>query len=126
MSCEGFRGYDPAVKVMVGHKVAHGRDMTATSTPWGPATLVERVTLPQRVGEKRFASLLELLEDRRGDRFVRVADDLSEAQEGKRQAVFRDLRRIRPGIVSAVCLLGSFRRCIDHLRCYCNAFRDRM
>jgi hypothetical protein len=47
--------------------------MTATSTPWGPATLVERVSLTQRVGEKRFASLLELLEDKRGDRFVRVA-----------------------------------------------------
>jgi hypothetical protein len=47
--------------------------MTAISTPWGSATLVERVSLSQRVGEKRFASLLELLEDKRGDRFVRVA-----------------------------------------------------
>jgi len=47
--------------------------MTATSTPWGSATLVERVSLSQRVGEKRFASLLELLEDKRGERFVRVA-----------------------------------------------------
>lgn len=47
--------------------------MTETSTPWGPATLVERVTLPQRVGEKRFGALVELLEDGRGERLIRVA-----------------------------------------------------
>jgi hypothetical protein len=47
--------------------------MTKTATPWGPATLVERLTLPQRAGEKRFSSVVELLEDVRGERFVRFA-----------------------------------------------------
>ncbi|HVC87793.1 MAG TPA: hypothetical protein VNC40_10260 [Gaiellaceae bacterium] len=47
--------------------------MTKTATPWGPATLVERLALPQRVGERRFASLVELLETDRGERLVRFA-----------------------------------------------------
>jgi hypothetical protein len=47
--------------------------VTKTATPWGPATVVERVTLLQRVGAKRFASLIELLESDRGDRLVRFA-----------------------------------------------------
>jgi hypothetical protein len=32
------------------------------ATPWGRATLVEQVALPQSVGDKRFKSLFELLE----------------------------------------------------------------
>jgi hypothetical protein len=44
-----------------------------TATPWGPATIVEKLLLPQRVGDKRFSSLVELLETERGDRLIRVA-----------------------------------------------------
>jgi hypothetical protein len=47
--------------------------MAKTSTPFGPATLVERVALPQRAGERRFSSIVELLETDRGERLVRVA-----------------------------------------------------
>ena len=73
--------------------------MTATSTPWGPATLVERVTLPQRVGEKRFASLLELLEDRRGERFVRVAYSTGGVvRRGPVTLRARDLARLREAL----------------------------
>jgi len=43
------------------------------TTPWGPATLVERVSLPQRAGDKRFSSVIELLESGQGERFVRFA-----------------------------------------------------
>jgi hypothetical protein len=43
------------------------------TTPWGPATLVERVSLPQRAGEKRFSSVVELLESAQGERLVRFA-----------------------------------------------------
>ncbi len=76
--------------------------MTATSTPWGSATLVERVTLPQRVGEKRFASLLELLEDKRGDRFVRVAYSTDGvARRGPVTLRERDLARLREGLKKA-------------------------
>ena len=32
------------------------------ATPWGGAKLVDELTLPQRAGEKRFASVVQLLE----------------------------------------------------------------
>lgn len=47
--------------------------MTKTATPWGAATLVERLVLPQRVGDKRFSSVVELLETARGERLIRFA-----------------------------------------------------
>jgi hypothetical protein len=47
--------------------------MTKTATPWGSATLVERLVLPQRVGDKRFSSVVELLETASGERLVRFA-----------------------------------------------------
>lgn len=47
--------------------------MTKTATPWGSATLVERLVLAQRAGEKRFSSVVELLETARGERLVRFA-----------------------------------------------------
>jgi hypothetical protein len=43
------------------------------STPWGPALVVEQLRLPQQAGDKRFASLVELLENDRGERLVRFA-----------------------------------------------------
>lgn len=47
--------------------------MTKTATPWGAATVVEQLSLQQRAGDKRFASVFELLETARGDRLVRFA-----------------------------------------------------
>ena len=46
---------------------------TKTATPWGPALVLERASLPQRAGDKRFSSIFELLETERGDRLVRFA-----------------------------------------------------
>ncbi|HEY7208036.1 MAG TPA: hypothetical protein VH416_07320 [Gaiellaceae bacterium] len=43
------------------------------ATPWGPAELVDELTLPQRAGERRFASIVQLLETGRGERLVRFA-----------------------------------------------------
>jgi hypothetical protein len=42
-------------------------------TPWGPTTLVERLELRQRAGDRRFSSAVELLETPRGERLVRFA-----------------------------------------------------
>ena len=39
---------------------------TKAATPWGQATLLEELRLPQQSGEKRFASLVQLLEDGKG------------------------------------------------------------
>ncbi len=47
--------------------------MGKAATPWGPAELVEELTLPQQVGGKRFASRVELLETAKGERLVRFA-----------------------------------------------------
>jgi hypothetical protein len=47
--------------------------MPKTATPWGPATVVEHLKVTQRVGDRQFASLVELLEDDRGERLVRFA-----------------------------------------------------
>jgi hypothetical protein len=44
-----------------------------TATPWGPAEVVEELTLRQQAGEKRFASVVQLLEVRGGERLVRFS-----------------------------------------------------
>jgi hypothetical protein len=43
------------------------------ATPWGQATLVDEVKVSQRAGDKRFASILQLLETERGEVLVRFA-----------------------------------------------------
>ncbi len=66
-----------------------------TATPWGRATLVEGITVAQRVGERRFASIVELLENERGERLVRFA--YSTGGVGRRGPVTlraRDLERL--------------------------------
>ena len=47
--------------------------MGKTATPWGPADLVEELTVPQQAAGKRFASRVELLETAKGERVVRFA-----------------------------------------------------
>jgi hypothetical protein len=44
-----------------------------TKTPWGNAELVEQVTIQQRAGARRFASVFEVLETDAGERLVRIA-----------------------------------------------------
>jgi hypothetical protein len=48
-------------------------DDTKAATPWGVTRVVEEVTLPQRAGEKRFATVVQLLETEAGERLVRFA-----------------------------------------------------
>ena len=47
--------------------------MADITTAWGKATLVDEVRLQQRAGDKRFASLVQLLEDAKGERLLRFA-----------------------------------------------------
>jgi hypothetical protein len=47
--------------------------MTTAATPWGRAELVEELTLAQRAGDKRFSSIVQLLEVPGGERLVRFA-----------------------------------------------------
>ena len=48
-------------------------ETTTAATPWGTATLLEELKLPQQAGDKRFASLVQLLETGKGERLVRFA-----------------------------------------------------
>ena len=47
--------------------------MADITTAWGKATLVDEVRVQQRAGDKRFASLVQLLEDQKGERLIRFA-----------------------------------------------------
>ena len=47
--------------------------MTDITTIWGKTKLVDEVRLQQRAGDRRFASLVQLLEDEEGGRLVRFA-----------------------------------------------------
>lgn len=83
-----------------------------TATPWGPAHPVEQLTLQQRAGEKRFASLVQLLETEKGERLVRFAYTTDgSTRRGPVTLRARDLERLRaalaehPGLAEA--LLGG-------------------
>jgi len=83
-----------------------------TATPWGAAHPVEQLTLQQRAGDKRFASLVQLLETEKGERLVRFAYTTDGAtRRGPVTLRARDLERLRaalaehPGLAEA--LLGG-------------------
>jgi hypothetical protein len=72
---------------------------TKASTPWGAASLVEEVTLPQRAGERRFASVVQLLETAKGERLVRFAYTTGgAARRGPVTLRVRDLERLRAAL----------------------------
>lgn len=47
--------------------------MATITTPWGKATSIEEVSVPQRAGERKFTTRLELLETSGGERLVRFS-----------------------------------------------------
>ncbi len=70
------------------------------ATPWGPATTVDELKVPQRAGEKRFASVLQLLENERGETLVRFAYTTGgAARRGPVTLRSRDLERLRAAAV---------------------------
>ncbi len=84
--------------------------MTPTPvTPWGPATLLEELTLPQRAGEKRFAAVIQLLERESGEQLVRFAySSGGTARRGPVTLRLHDIERLRaaladhPGLAHAL------------------------
>jgi hypothetical protein len=81
--------------------------MTKIATPFGPATLVERVSLPQKVGDRRFTSLVELLETERGDQLVRIAYSTDGVvRRGPVTLRARDLARVRDALAKTPALAG--------------------
>jgi hypothetical protein len=73
--------------------------MKQAATPWGPATLVEELKLPQRSGERRFSSLVQLLETPKGERLVRFAYATDgTARRGPVTLRAADLEKLRAGL----------------------------
>jgi hypothetical protein len=69
------------------------------ATPWGPATMVDEVRVAQRAGEKRFTSVLQLLEGERGELLVRFAYSTGGiARRGPVTLRARDVARLRAAI----------------------------
>ena len=46
---------------------------TTAATPWGAAAVVEEIRLPQQAGDRRFSSIVQLLETPKGEQLVRFA-----------------------------------------------------
>jgi hypothetical protein len=70
-----------------------------TETPWGRAQLVEELTVRQQAGDKRFASVVQLLETDRGERLVRFAYSTGGTRRrGPVTLRERDLARLRAGL----------------------------
>jgi hypothetical protein len=69
---------------------------TKTATPWGPADLVEELTVRQQAGDKRFASVVQLLETSGGERLIRFAySTAGTARRGPVTLRQRDVARMR-------------------------------
>jgi len=74
--------------------------MAKAATPWGAAELLEELTLAQRAGDKRFSSVVQLLEAPGGERLVRFAYTTGgSARRGPVTLRARDLVRLREGLV---------------------------
>ncbi len=66
-----------------------------SATPWGAATVVDELSVQQRAGEKRFASVVQLL-DAGGERLVRFSYATGGvARRGPVTLRARDLARLR-------------------------------
>ena len=69
------------------------------TTPWGPAVTIDEVKVSQRAGEKRFASVVQLLEDEQGGVLVRFAyTTAGTARRGPVTLRGRDLERLRDAV----------------------------
>jgi hypothetical protein len=77
------------------------------ATPWGAAVVVESAVIPQRVGDRRFSVVVELLETRAGERLVRFAyATQASARRGPVTMRARDVERLRAALDRAPVLRG--------------------
>ena len=72
------------------------------ATPWGAATVLEEASVPQRVGDKRFSVVVQLLEAPAGERLIRFAYKTDgSARRGPVTMRARDLERLRAALERA-------------------------
>lgn len=80
------------------------------ATPWGPAELVEELTIQQRAGERRFATVVQLLETARGERLVRFAYSTGDtARRGPVTLRAGDLARLKQRLAQHPALAEALR-----------------
>jgi hypothetical protein len=73
---------------------------TTAATPWGPARLVDELAVRQQAGDRRFASIVQLLETAGGEKLVRFAYSTGgTARRGPVTLRERDLVRLREALV---------------------------
>jgi hypothetical protein len=73
--------------------------MATVTTPWGKAAVLDELRLAQRSGERRFASIVQLLEGADGERLVRFAYTTDgQARRGPVTFRARDLERLRAAL----------------------------
>ena len=73
--------------------------MAKAATPWGSAAVIEELSVPQRAGERRFASLVQLLETAKGEQLVRFAYATGDsARRGPVTLRASDLDKLRKGL----------------------------
>jgi hypothetical protein len=90
------------------------KNAASISTPWGPAALVEQLRLPQQAGDKRFASVVELLENDRGERLLRFAYTTDgTVRRGPVTLRLRDLARLRKEIGKRPALSDALGQAFD-------------
>ena len=96
---------DMTTKAATGAKVA---------TPWGAAAVTDEVRVAQRAGERRFATVVQLLESADGEpllRFAYTTDGV--VRRGPVTMRMRDVERLRsalkqrPGLAAALGILGG-------------------
>lgn len=86
---------------------------TAATTPWGKATVVEELSVPQRAGEKRFSSIVQLVETRSGERLVRFAYATGgTARRGPVTLRAKDIVKLRVALERAPALRDALREWI--------------
>jgi len=75
---------------------------STAATPWGAATVLEEATVPQRVGDKRFSVVVQLLEAPGGEPLIRFAYTTDgSARRGPVTIRARDLDRLRAALERA-------------------------
>jgi hypothetical protein len=84
--------------------------MADISTAWGKAKLVDEVRVKQQAGDKRFASLVQLLEGAKGERLVRFAYT-TDGVTRRGPVTFRgaDLERLRKALADHEELAAALR-----------------
>ncbi len=80
---------------------------TKVATPWGAAVVTDEARVAQRAGERRFATVVQLLESADGEPLVRFAYTTDGVvRRGPVTLRMRDLERLRTALADRPSLAG--------------------